>query len=67
MLLVLVMLAGRVLPQLFSINIVPSPSMIVRWSRGQVELGRMSNAVKFKERTNPSSTLIVSVFLTLVG
>ena len=32
MLLVLVMSAGRVVPQLFSIKVVPFPSVIVRWS-----------------------------------
>ena len=31
MLLVLVMSAGRVVPQFFSIKVVPSPSVIVRW------------------------------------
>ena len=56
MLLVLVMSAGRVVPQLFSIKVVPSPSVIVRWSQRQVELGKMSNAVNCKERINPCST-----------
>ena len=32
MLLVLVMLSGREEPQLSSIKVVPSPSMIFRWS-----------------------------------
>ena len=32
MLVVLLMSAGRVLPQFFSIKVVPSPSVIVRWS-----------------------------------
>ena len=31
-LLVLLMAAGKVVPQLFSIKVVPSPSVIVRWS-----------------------------------
>ena len=75
MLLVLIMLSGReepilwspirmlpseVEPQLFSIKVVPSPSVIVRWSKQA-----MSNAVNRKERISPCSTWIVSVFLTL--
>ena len=32
MLLVLIMSAGKMVPQLFSIKVVPSPSVIVRWS-----------------------------------
>ena len=32
MLLVLLISAGKELPQLFSIKVVPSPSVIVRWS-----------------------------------
>ena len=33
LLVVLVMAAGKVKPQLFSIKVVPSPSVIVRWSQ----------------------------------
>ena len=83
MLLLLVMLGGRkelILwppitmlpleeePQLFSIKVVPSPSVIVRWS-SQLESHNvwMSNAVNCKERINPCSTCIVSVFSRLFG
>ena len=63
---------GSLEVQLFPIKIVPSLSMIVRWS--QPQRGHMSdvserldlsvgmlNAVNCKDRMNPSSTCIVSV------
>jgi len=63
MLLVLLMAAGKELPHPFSIKVVPSPSVIVRWSHGQVEPHRsMANAVNCNEMISPSSTCIVSVF-----
>ena len=62
-LLVLLRAAGKELPQLFSIKVVPSPSVIVRWSQSQVESHHsMSNAVNCNEMISPSSTCIVSVF-----
>ena len=70
-LLVLVMVAGREEPQVFSIKVVPSPSMIVRWSLQMVkldaELDSMSNAANCKDMISPSSTCIVSVFSRLFG
>ena len=66
-LLLLLISSGREDPQLFSIKVVPSPSVIVRWSYSQVEWGSMSNAVNCSEMTSPSSTFIVSVLSTLFG
>ena len=54
-------------PQLFSIKVVPSPSVIVRWSKKQVEYNSMSNAVKCNEIISPFSTCIVSVFSRRFG
>ena len=55
-------------PQLFSIKIVPSPSVIVRWSQTQLlPQGSMSNAVNCKEMISPCSTWIVSVTSRLFG
>ena len=67
MLLMLVMAAGREEPQLFSVKVVPSPSMIVRWSKAQVESDSMSNAVNCNDRMSPSSTCMISVFFKLSG
>ena len=64
-LLVLVILGGRVDPQLFSIKVVPSPSVIVRWSESQVLWDSMSNAVNSNDTTSPCSTIIVSVLSRL--
>ena len=44
------MLPSEEKPQLFSIKVVPSPSVIVRWSYLQVEWGTMLNAVNCNER-----------------
>ena len=66
-LLVLVIMVGRVEPQRFFIKVVPSPSVIVRWSQSQVEWDSMLNAVKCKEITNPCPTFIVSVHARLFG
>ena len=54
-------------PQLFSIKVEPSPSMIVRWSLSQVGWCSMSNAVNCNEMTSPSLTSIVSVLWRLFG
>lgn len=66
-LLVLVMLAGRAVPQLFSIMVVPSPSVIVRWSYLQVAWVSMSNAVNCNNTISPWSTRIVSVLAIFLG
>ena len=58
---------SEVEPQLFSIKVVPSPSVIVRWSQIQADSYWMLKAVNSKERISPSSTWIVSVFSRLSG
>ena len=72
-LLLLVRAAGREEPQVFSIKVVPSPFLIVRWSRLQVKSVpipnaiSMSNAVICNEMMSPSSTSIISVVSILLG
>ena len=55
-LVVLVMLAGLMEPQLFSINVVPSASVIVRWSY----LQSISNAVNCSSSISPFFTCTAS-------
>ena len=58
--------AGREEPQLFSIKVVPSPSVIVRWSLQEPEEW-ISKAENVKERMSPCSTSIISVRSRLLG
>ena len=55
--------SGTTLPQLFSSNIFPSPSMISRWSPPQ----KTAKAVNVSLIPNPLFTVIVSVFWRLLG
>lgn len=63
----LVMLLGRVEPQVFFIKGVPSPSVIVRLSKPHLEWGSMLNAVNCNSITSPCLTCIVSVFAKKSG
>ena len=57
--LLLVIPSGRDDPHFFSIKVVPSPSMMLRWSQSQVfSQGSMLKALKRKTMTIPSLTLI---------
>ena len=57
--LLLVIPSGRDDPHFFSIKVVPSPSMMLRWSQSQVfSQGSMLKALKRKTMTMPSLTLI---------
>ena len=67
MLVRLVIEAGRDLPQLFSIKVVPSSSVIVRWSKAQVEWDSILKVVNSMEIIICFPTSIVSCFLTLLG
>ena len=62
-LVVLVMFAGLMEPQLFSINVVPSASVIVRWSY----LHSISNAVNCSSSISPCFTCTASGFSRLSG
>ena len=62
-LLALVMLVGREAPQAFSIRVVPSPSMIARWSLQFA----VWNAVNCNLITLPGSTCIVVGFARPLG
>ena len=63
LLLVLVMLVGIEEPQAFSTKVVPSASVILRWSLQFV----VRNAVNCNIITNPSWTCIFSVIARLFG
>ena len=71
-LLLLVMAGGKKVPHLFSIKVVPSPSLTFKLS--QLHLSQLSwslfssvKAVNSNLNTSPCSTWIVSVFLRLLG
>ena len=62
--LLLVIPSGRDDPHFFSIKVVPSPSMMLRWSQSQVfSQGSMLKALKRKTMTMPSLTLIDCISL----
>ena len=71
-LLLLIMVAGRQEPQVFSIKVVPSPSVMVRWSQAQsppvgLEHCSMSKAVNCRIRISPSFTRNICFFSRLGG
>ena len=72
MLVLLLIATGRVMPQFFSIKVVPSPSTMVRWSQTQspsvgFEHSSMSNAVNWRIKMSPSSTWSLCFFSRLGG
>ena len=66
-LLLVTMTGGRLLPQLLSIKVFPSPSLISTWSHVQLPQDQTSNWVNSSLNTFPISTCILSVLSTLAG
>ena len=66
-LLLVTMTGGRLLPQLLSIKVFPSPSLISTWSHVQLPQDQTSNWVNSSLNTFPISTRIVTVFSMLGG